>query len=226
MKTRWMAAALAACALAVSAAAAEPQTKDEKKPDGAKPPAEAPKPPPEVEKLSYFVGPWKSEGQIKAGPMGAGGATEGRDVCRWMPGNFFIGCLMASKGPAGSMQVQAVMGYDREAKVYRWWSFDNLGRAETATGTLKDGTWTWLGETKLADKTVKSRYTIADMTSEGYTFDWATSPDGKTWTSQADGKVSKMAMRPTASPARSPGTPGAPATPVPGSRPVPTPEKK
>ena len=130
--------------------------------------AEAPKPSPEVEKLGYFLGPWTSEGDLKEGPLGPGGPTQGREVCRWMPGRFFVGCMIETKTPAGLMQIQGIMGWDAEKKVYRWWSFDNLGHSETATGTLKDDVWTWTGESKLGDKVKKTRFVVSDAKPEGY----------------------------------------------------------
>ena len=146
MSRRRIGAALAALGIAASLWAADPE------PEAKKP--EAPKPPPEAEKLNYFAAPWTSEGTVKPGPNGPGGATQGRAMCRWMPGKFFLDCMMESKDPAGTLtQMQSTLGWDAEKKVYRSWSFDNLGRYETATGTLKDDTWTWTGEAQRGDKT-------------------------------------------------------------------------
>jgi Protein of unknown function (DUF1579) len=166
---------------------------DEKKPDG-------PTPPPEIDKLSYFLGPWTIEGTVKAPAGGADGPVQGRELCRWMPGKFFIGCMIETKAPTGQRQIQGILGYDAEKKVYKWWSFDNLGHAETATGTFKDGTWTWLGDATVGDKPIKTRETFSDTKPDGYSFRWETSPDGKTWTPQMTGKVAKMAtpQRPAA----------------------------
>jgi len=186
MNRKAILAAVAAIGITASVLAAQPE---EKKPEG-------PKPPPEVEKLSYFIGPWTTEGEIKPGPMGAGGAVQGREMCRWMPGKFFVGCMVESKSPTGTMQIEAMMGYDADKKVYKWWSFDNLGQAESATGTLKDGTWTWLGNSKVGDKVIQTRYTISDTTPDGYVTRWESSPDGKAWTPLMTGKVSKMAPPP------------------------------
>ena len=36
-----------------------------------------PKPGPEVDKLKYFLGNWKEEGEMKPGPMGPGGKFTG-----------------------------------------------------------------------------------------------------------------------------------------------------
>lgn len=209
---------LAAVAAAVLLAAAVGRAQ-EKKAEPTREPTktEAPKPPVEAEALGYFLGPWTSEGELKPGPMGPGGPTKGRDICRWMPGRFFIGCMMESQTPMGLAQVQGVMGWDAEKKVYRWWSFDNLGRAETATGTFKDGTWSWSGESKMGEKVYKTRYTISDTKPEGYAYAFESSPDGKTWTPVMTGKVTKMMPKPMPT--------GAPGARPPAGAPAPVPTK-
>jgi hypothetical protein len=174
-------------AMAIGAAAARAQEK--------KPPM--PRPGPEVEKLSYFIGAWSSPGHIKPSPWGEGGDTTGRDSCRWLPGKFFVGCMMQSESPMGRIQTEGIMGYDTEEKIYTWTSFDSMGRHETATGKFENGTWTWSAETKMGDKLVKTRYVVTDTTPEGYTFRWETSPDGKDWNWMMQAKVTKMAGRPT-----------------------------
>ena len=63
-----------------------------------------PRPGPEVEKLSYFVGAWSSTGHIKPSPLGEGGDTKGRESCGWLPGKFFVGCMMLSESPMGRIQ--------------------------------------------------------------------------------------------------------------------------
>ena len=203
----------AACVLAAAAATAQ-----DKKPDAKT--AEGPKPPPELDALSYFVAPFTSEGEIKPGPMGEGGPTKGREICRWAPGHFFVGCMMETQSPLGPSQVQAMMGWDAEKKVYRWWSFDNVGRAETATGTLKDGTWTWSGESKMGDKVYKTRYTISDTRPEGYAYTLESSPDGKKWTTVMTGKATRVMPRPT--PTGMPGGPRPPAATTPAPAPTKT----
>ena len=218
MKTLRIVRIAAVVLLTASVVRAQDKKVEPPKPESPKP--EAPKPSAEVEALSYFLGPWTSEGELKPGPMGPGGPTKGRELCRWMPGRFFVGCMMESQSPVGLMQVQAIMGFDAEKKVYRWWSFDNVGRAETATGTLKDGTWTWLGESKMGDKVYKTRYTISDTKTEGYAYSFESSPDGKKWEPVMTGKTTKIVPKPmpTAMPGGARPPAGAPA-PVPTKAP-------
>jgi hypothetical protein len=187
---RFLSALAAAALLAASVATAQ-----EKTPPAAKP--EGPKPAPELDALDYFLAPWTFEGEIKPGLMGEGGPTKGREICRWMPGRFFAACMMETQSSAGLSQMQGIMGWDAEKKAYRWWTFDNIGRAETATGTVKDGTWTWSGESKLGDKVYKTRYTISDTRPESYAFTLESSPDGKKWTTVMTGKATKIMPRPT-----------------------------
>ncbi len=142
---------------------------------------EPPKPAPEVEKLGYFVGDWTSSGELVEGPMGPGGKTAGRDRCQWMAGNFFVACNMGSHGPLGDVTGLAVLGWDAARKVYTWWSFNSVGEAEAATGTLAGDTWTWSNDVTMGGKTVKSRYVIFNTSADGYNFRWESSEDGKTW---------------------------------------------
>ena len=215
MHRRWMAAAIAALGIACAARAAEPE---EKKP-------EAPRPSPEVEKLNYFAAPWTSEGTMRPGPNGPGGSTQGREMCRWMPGKFFLGCMMESKDPSGTMtQVQGMLGWDAEKKVYRMWTFDNSGRYEVATGTLKDDTWTWLGESHLGDKTVQTRVVFSDTKPEAYALSYETSPDGKSWTLVWSGKYTKLSPRPGLTPGIRPPMSTRPPWTTPATTPTPAPK--
>jgi hypothetical protein len=208
MHARRAGAALAAIGIAASLWAAEPEEKK----------LEAPKPSPETEKLSYFAAPWTSEGNLRPGPNGPGGPTQGREMCRWMPGKFFLGCMMESKDPSGVIaQVQSMLGWDAQKKVYRFWSFDNLGRSESGTGTLKDDTWTWIGEAHVGDKTIQTRYVFSDTKPEAYSATYETSPDGKTWTADWSGKYTKVS-RPGLTPGARPSivlTPAPTRTPAP-----------
>ena len=209
MKRRVFLAAVAAAGIAIGAFAAEPE---EKKPEG-------PKPPPEAEQLSYFMGPWSAEGELKPGPAGTGGALQGREMCRWMPGKFFLGCMAETRSPAGAKQFQSILGYDAGRNVFLVWSFDNEGHAETGTGTVKDGTWTWIVDTKRGEKAGKMRYVMSDTKPDSYAMSVDSSPDGKSWTPVASAKYTKMQPRTMPTPmARTPGAAGAPPAPAPTPR--------
>ena len=173
---------LAAFAAALSAVLAQARTQ----------PAEAPQPGPEVEKLGYFVGAWSMEGETKESPDGPAEKVSGRDMCRWMPGKFFVTCRLEQKGPTGAVMALGVMGYDPGKKVYTSSSFNNLGMTETATGTFENQTWTWSSDRTLGGKPLKSRIIMSDTTPSGYKFRWQTSVNGKSWRTKMSGNVRKL----------------------------------
>ncbi len=194
MKRTILAAVIAATVFGTAAARAQDKTPTA--PAIAKTPVmppmtQGPKPGPEVEKLAYFIGAWSSTGQLKPSPLGDGGDTKGRESCGWMPGKFFVGCMMMSESPMGRIQTEAIMGWDPDKKVYSWTSFDSMGRHETATGVLENGVWTWSSDMKIGDKTMKARYVIRDTTPEGYAVRFETSADGKEWKPLMESQVTK-----------------------------------
>ena len=212
MKRTIFAALIAAMVLGSAAARAQDKTPTApaviaRTPVTPKMPA-MPRPGPEIEKLSYFIGGWSSTGQIKPSPLGDGGDTKGRQSCGWLPGKFFLGCMMLSESPLGRVQTEAIMGWDSDRKAYTWTSFDSTGRHETATGVFENGVWTWSGDTKMGDKTVKARYVISDTTPEGYAVRWETSADGKEWKSLMEEQVTKAKPQMKATPGAGVQTPG------------------
>ncbi len=176
-------ASLVVLAVVFSAALAPAQT------------AEAPQPGPEAEKLGYFVGAWSMEGETKESAAGPAEKISGRDMCRWMPGKFFVTCRLEHKSPAGAVMALGVMGYDPEKKVYTSASYNNLGQTETATGTFEDGTWTWSSDRILGGKPVKSRIVMSDTTPSRYKFRWETSENGKSWRTRMTGNVTKLQVK-------------------------------
>jgi len=154
-------------------------------------PPSPPQPGPEAQKLGYFVGEWTSQAEIHPGPMGQGGAATGSSTGHWIEGNFFVSCRDESTTPMGRMAGLGVLGWNAAKKVYTWSGFNNLGQAETATGTRTGSTWTFVGQNDVGGKTMKTRYTVVETSPTSYTFQFEASTDGATWTTVIDGKVTK-----------------------------------
>src|SRR6266550_7195426 len=58
--------------------------------------------PPEVQRLAYYLGTWRGEGETKAGPFGPAGKLSSTTTCDWFAGGF-ISCVEARReGPRGS----------------------------------------------------------------------------------------------------------------------------
>lgn len=73
---------------------------------------QAPQRAPELKKLDYFAGAWKTEGELKASPFGPGGKVASSDHYEWQKGEFFIVGHSDFKSPMGPGVELSIMGYD------------------------------------------------------------------------------------------------------------------
>ena len=64
--------------------------------------AQQPKPGPEVQKLTYYLGTSKGEGETKGGPFGPAGKLSSTTTCEWFAGGFHLVCRGEEKGPTGT----------------------------------------------------------------------------------------------------------------------------
>ena len=144
---------------------------------------------PELKKLDYFVGDWFEEGEVKAGPLGAGGKVTMHDQREWMDGNFFI--IIHSKFTALKSEGTGVafMGYDPNAKAYTYDEFYSQGEADHCRGRFEGDQWIWnMNDMKMGGQMVKARYTVKIVSPTFYTYKFETSNDGgQTWTLFMDG---------------------------------------
>jgi hypothetical protein len=162
----------------------------------AKSPPQMPTPGPEVKRLGYFVGKWRSEGEMKPSPFGAGGKyTESEDV-EWMPGGFFLLIHSDEKTPMGNGTTLMILGYNVEKKAYTFNAFDSMGESETAMGTLEGDTWTWLSDSVMGGKAVKTRFTMKELSPTSYSTKLEMSADGRAWTTIMEGKTTKVSAKP------------------------------
>jgi hypothetical protein len=154
------------------------------------PPAQ--KPGPEIMRLHYFAGTWKTEYTLKPGPMGPGGKMSAVDQSRMMPGGFFLETRTEGNGAIGELKGLSIMGYDAGGKVYTYDSFNNFGEAEHFKGEVQGDTWTWTSESALGGKPTRLRFTAKEVSPSMYTmkFEIATGGD---WTTVMEGKALKEA---------------------------------
>jgi len=148
-------------------------------------------PAPELKKLEYFVGTWAAEGEMKPGPMGPGGKFTDINRVHWMDGGFFLVTHSEFKGAMGKGVETAYMGYDSNDKVYTYDSFNSMGEADHAKGTLEGHTWTWQSETQIGPETMKGRLTINVLSPTAYNFKFETLGDGKNWETVLEGRDTK-----------------------------------
>jgi Protein of unknown function (DUF1579) len=120
-------------------------------------PPEAPKPGPEHKKLEYFVGTWKTEGEIKENGLVPAGKSVTTETYTLGPGGFFL----EVDRPEGQIpRTQGITAYDSHAKVYTTFYVNSAGLVGGGTGTVDGNTWTWMLEDKWFGKAFKGRTTV------------------------------------------------------------------
>ncbi len=152
-----------------------------------------PKPGPEHAKLGYFVGEWSSDGKMNESPFGPGGPMMSNDTCEWFEGKFAVVCHYDGKGPMGPMKGLGILSYNPMEKVYTYYGVDNSGQTMVTVprGTVAGDTWTYNDESKMGDMTMKTRYVIKELSKDAYSFKWEMQGDSGTWSTVAEGKVSR-----------------------------------
>jgi hypothetical protein len=155
---------------------------------------QAPKPGPEQARLGYFVGKWTAEGEMKPGPMGAGGKIKSTDTCEWFEGRFSVICRSEGTTPMGASKSIGILGYSPEEKVYTYYGVDNtnMTMASVPKGTIQGDTWTYTDEGTMGGQKFKTRVTIKELSPTAYTFRMEMQgPDGK-WMPMMESKNSKV----------------------------------
>jgi hypothetical protein len=147
---------------------------------------------PEYEKLTYFVGNWKTDGEIKPGPYSPGGTFVSNDHAEWMDGGRFVIGRAMSTTPNGKQFQLSILGYDARRKAYTFNSFNSAGIQTSALGTLNDQTWTWTSVETVGAQTLHSKHTITMLSPSAYTARFEISTDGVTWSSFMEGRVTKV----------------------------------
>src|SRR5215471_17173490 len=123
--------------------------------------------PPEVQRLAYYLGTWRGEGETKRGPF----------------------------GPAGKRTFLNILAYDEKANAYTEYGISSLGESEYSTGGSIVGnkrTFVKDLDSDVKGKLIKLRYTEVQVSPTIYTYQAEASKDGGPWTVIADGKVAKI----------------------------------
>lgn len=98
---------------------------------------------PEQQRLSVFLGTWRTEGHTTGD--GPAQAVRSSDEYEWLPGGFFV--VHRWDGHVGDAEVQGIeiIGHDRTSGAYRTHFFDSDGNSGSEELTVSDRTWTWVG---------------------------------------------------------------------------------
>lgn len=151
---------------------------------------QTPKPSPELESQSFFVGTWKLEGTTKPSPFSCGEEKfESMENLEWMPGAFF---LLAHSYSAGKLAEVTVIGYDLKDKVFTHTSFTSSGRTELWKGVAENDSWTWTRDETVNGKPRTERLRITKTSPNSYSFVQEMKPaKGGNWFTVAEGTGTK-----------------------------------
>jgi hypothetical protein len=90
-----------------------------------------PRPSPELRRLDFLVGSWRSEGTLEPGAMGAAGTLSGTETFAWLPGGFFLTrCWHGTYDAGGTTVLDAgyeFFDFDPVAGTFRSHFFCSLG---------------------------------------------------------------------------------------------------
>ena len=148
-----------------------------------------PTPSPELKKLDYFAGTWKTQGTMKPNQFGPGGSFTATNRWEWQKGNFFLIDQSEFKMAMGPGVELAVMGYDSSKKVFTYESFNSMGEHDTATGTIDGDTWTWNSSEQ---SPFKWRYIEKIASPTSFTAKFEGTQDGTNWNTIVDATYTKQ----------------------------------
>lgn len=155
--------------------------------------AQQPKPGPEVQKLSYYVGTWKGEGETKGGAFGAAGKLSSSFTCEWFAGEFHLVCQGWEKGPTGRRNFLNIKTYDEKTKVYTEYGISNFGDSEYQTkGSIVENKRIFNFDIDAGGKPIKFKYTEVMVSPTFFTYQAEASVDGGQWTTIAEGRITKI----------------------------------
>lgn len=142
-------------------------------------------------RLRYFVGRWKTVGDVQPGTAGAGGKLIHTDRNRLL-GDCFLLMHSAGKSPVGRFEEMAVMGYDAPKKRFTYEAFNSLGERDSSTGTVSGSTWTWRASVqRKGSRKVAGRYILEEISPTEYGFRFDVASGGK-WRNVVEGRSIKL----------------------------------
>ena len=151
--------------------------------------------PPEVQRLAYYLGTWRGEGETKGSPIGPAGKLSSTMTCDWFAGDFHLVCRGEERGPMGTRKFLNIRAYDEKTKAYTDYGISSLGESEySAGGSMVGNKLTFVKDldSDVKGKSTKLRYTEVQMSPTFYTYQAEVSKDGAPWTGIAEGKYTKV----------------------------------
>ena len=165
---------------------------------------QAPKPGPEVKKMSLFVGHFTNDAEAKPGVMGPNSPAmkmSGTTDCKWTSGGFAVLCTGVSQMGAMKSTETALMYYDPGDKMYHYIDTDSSGDVGESTGTADGDTWNWTGKGVMGGQVMYTKFTMKGVSKNGYDWTMAAGDSESSTKEGMSGKVTRAtaATKPMAS---------------------------
>jgi Protein of unknown function (DUF1579) len=175
--------------------AATPAMSPTPTPSGQPATAQQPKRGLEIQRLAYYLGTWRGEGETKSGPFGPAGKLSSTMSCDWFAGGFHLVCHGEERGPTGTRTFLNILTYDEKAKAYTEYGISSLGDSEYSTaGSIAGNKRTFVKDLDSdgEGRPTKLRYIEVQVSPTLYTYQAEASIDGGPWAMIAEGKVTKV----------------------------------
>jgi hypothetical protein len=146
-------------------------------------------------RLAYYLGTWKGEGETKGGPFGAAGKLSSTITCDWFAGGFHLVCRGEERGPTGKRTFLNILAYDEKANAYTEYGISSLGESEYSTGgSIVGNKRTFVKDlgSNAEGKAIKVRYIEVQESPTFYTYQAEASIGDGPWTVIAQGKITKV----------------------------------
>jgi hypothetical protein len=147
---------------------------------------------PEHKRLAYFAGTWTFSGEAKASAMGPAGTVTFKEQCTLMDGGFALVCSSEGKSPMGPSKASSIMAYDAQKKAYTYTAAESNMPVFTAMGQVANGTWTWMTESPMGGKVIKTRVTVTESGPTAYMFKMEMAVDKGAFAPVLEGKATKV----------------------------------
>src|SRR5262245_34316124 len=146
-------------------------------------------------RLAYYLGTWRGEGETKGGPFGPAGKLSSTITCDWFAGGFHLVCRGEERGPTGKRTFLNILAYDEKAKAYTEYGISSLGESEYSTGgSIVGNKRTFVKDLDrgVEGKPTKLTYTEVQVSPTLYTYQAEASINGGPSTVIAEGKITKV----------------------------------
>ena len=154
-------------------------------------PPERLKPGPEEKRMEYFVGTWKTEGEIKPNEFVPAGKSVTTETFTLGTGGFYT---VVDRPEGGQLpRTQGITAYDSHAKVYKTFYANSAGLVGTGTATVDGSTWTWMLEDKWFGKVVKGRTTVTLKSASQFTVKYEMLEANGSYVTMTEGTATKVA---------------------------------